>query len=51
MATITLYAGKINQMPGLIKDVKKSVIDLKSELSALKKKTLILTEVCAIWMM
>jgi len=31
---------KINQMPGLIKDVKKSVIDLKSELSALKKKTL-----------
>jgi len=40
MATITLYAGKINQMPGLIKDVKKSVIDLKSELSALKKKTL-----------
>jgi len=34
MATITLYAGKINQMPGLIKEVKKSVVDYKSELSA-----------------
>jgi len=40
MATITLYAGKINQMPGLIKEVKKSVVDYKSELSALKRKTL-----------
>ncbi|ALX09695.1 pretoxin HINT domain-containing protein [Acetivibrio thermocellus AD2] len=40
MATITLYAGKINQMPGLIKEVKKSVVDYKSELSALRKKTL-----------
>jgi len=34
MATITLYAGKINQMPGLINEVKKSVVDYKSELSA-----------------
>lgn len=40
MATIALYANKINQMHGLIKDVKKSVMDYKSELSALKKKTL-----------
>jgi len=40
MATITLYAGKINQMPGFNKRCQKSVIDLKSELSALKKKTL-----------
>ena len=40
MATIALYANKINQMPGLIKDVKKSVTDYKSELSALKKKAL-----------
>ncbi|OPX41939.1 hypothetical protein CLHUN_41990 [Ruminiclostridium hungatei] len=40
MATIALYAGKINQMPGLIKDVKKSVIDYKSELATLKNKTL-----------
>jgi len=27
-------------MPGLIKEVKKSVVDYKSELSALKRKTL-----------
>ncbi|ADU75650.1 intein [Acetivibrio thermocellus AD2] len=40
MATITLYAGKINQIPGLINEVKKSVVDYKSELSALRKKTL-----------
>ncbi|ABN54037.1 protein of unknown function DUF1557 [Acetivibrio thermocellus ATCC 27405] len=40
MATLTLYAGKINQMPGLINEVKKSVVDYKSELSALRKKTL-----------
>lgn len=33
MATIALYADKINQMPGLIKDVKKSVTNYKSELS------------------
>lgn len=40
MATIALYAGKINQMPGLIKDVKKSVSDYNSELFSLKKKAL-----------
>ena len=40
MATIALYANKINQMPGLIKDVKQSVTDYKSELSALKTKSL-----------
>ena len=38
MATIALYANKINQMPGLIQDVKKSVVDYQSELSALKKQ-------------
>ena len=40
MATIALYANKINQMPGLIKDIKKSVSDYKDELFSLKKKTL-----------
>jgi hypothetical protein len=40
VATIKLYADKINQMPGLIKDVKKSVIDYKAELAALQKKSL-----------
>ncbi|OPX42037.1 hypothetical protein CLHUN_40960 [Ruminiclostridium hungatei] len=40
MATIELYANKINQMPGLIKDIKKSVTNYKSELSALKTKSL-----------
>ncbi len=40
MATIALYASKINNMPGLIQDVKKSVADYQSELSALKKKSL-----------
>ncbi len=40
MPTIALYANKINQMPGLIQDVKKSVVDYQSELSALKKQSL-----------
>ena len=40
MATIALYANKINQMPGLIKDIKESVTEYKSELFALKTKTL-----------
>ena len=40
MATIALYSGKINQMPGLINDIKKSVGDYKSELFSLKNKTL-----------
>ena len=38
MATIALYQGKINQMPGLIKAAKKSVETFKSELSSLQKK-------------
>ena len=40
MATIALYASKINQMPGLISDVKKAVTDYNSELSTLRCKTL-----------
>ena len=40
MATIKLYASKINSMPGLIKDVKSKVTDYKSELANLKNKTL-----------
>ena len=39
MATISLYASKINNMPELIKDVKKSVKDYKSELSNLRNKS------------
>ena len=47
MATINLYASKINQMSSLLLDVKKSVSDYKSELSSLKNKTLqINTSVC-----
>jgi hypothetical protein len=40
MSTIALYAGKINQMPWLISDVKKSVGEYKSELFSLKNKAL-----------
>lgn len=40
MATIALYANKINQMPGMINEVKRAVTDYKSELLALKMKTL-----------
>ena len=40
MATIALYASRINQMPGLMKETKKSVVDYRKELTALKKKTL-----------
>lgn len=40
MATIALYADKMNQMPGLFQEVKKSVTDYKSELSLLKKKSM-----------
>ena len=40
MATITLYAGKINSMPGLIKDVRNSIEKCKSDLSLLYQKTL-----------
>lgn len=38
MATIALYAGKMNQMPSLIGEVKKSVDDYSSELFSLKSK-------------
>lgn len=40
MATIVLYADKLNQMSGLIQDVKKSVLNYRAELSALKNKSL-----------
>ena len=40
MATITLYAGKMNQMSSLLKDAKKSVSDYQSELFSLKSRTL-----------
>lgn len=40
MATSALYAGKMNQMPSLIGEVKKSVDDYSSELFSLKLKTL-----------
>lgn len=38
MATITLYAGKVNQMPSLINDAKKSVKEYKDDLNSLKLK-------------
>ena len=31
MATIALYASRINQMPGLMKETKKSVVDYRKE--------------------
>lgn len=40
MATIALYSNKINNMPSLISDVKRSVGDFKIELSNLKNKSL-----------
>ena len=40
MATIALYAGKINNMPSLIKDVRKSVEKYNDELAKLYQKTL-----------
>ncbi|MEE0061345.1 MAG: polymorphic toxin-type HINT domain-containing protein [Acutalibacteraceae bacterium] len=40
MATISLYASKINNMPGLINEVKKSVTNYKSELTNLRNKSL-----------
>ena len=40
MATIALYAGKMNQMTSLIGEVRKSVDDYSSELFSLKSKTL-----------
>lgn len=48
MATIELYADRINQMSGFIKDIKKSVTDYNSELSVLKNKSLQINQsVCA----
>lgn len=38
MATIALYANRINQMPALIKDAKKAVDGLRSQLDGLKQK-------------
>ncbi len=35
-----MYANKINQIPGVIQDVRKFVVDYQSELSALKKQSL-----------
>ena len=40
MPTIALYAARINQMPGLMKETKKSVVDYRKELTAIKKQTL-----------
>ena len=40
MATISIYAGKINQMPQMVKNARTAVNSLKTELSNLKKKTL-----------
>ena len=40
MATITIYAGKAGNMPGLIKDAKTAVNNLKNEFSTLKGKVL-----------
>ncbi|MEE0060607.1 MAG: hypothetical protein UE295_07260 [Acutalibacteraceae bacterium] len=40
MATISLHKNKINNMPRLIDEVKKSVLNYKSELSNLKNKAL-----------
>ncbi len=44
MATIELYENRINQMSGLIKGIKKSVTDYKSELFALKTKSLMINK-------
>ncbi len=38
MATIALYASKINAMSALIQDVKRSVADYQSELSIFKEE-------------
>jgi hypothetical protein len=40
MATISLYASQINQMPGLIADLKRSVTDYKSELESMTRRAL-----------
>ena len=38
MATITLYADRVNQMPGLIRSAKTAVSNLNTQLKTLKKK-------------
>ena len=48
MATITLYASGINQMQGLIKEVKDSVTDFKAELLALQMKAISIKKVYVI---
>ena len=40
MATITLYAGKVNQMSRLINHTKKAIKEYKSDLKSLKSKVL-----------
>lgn len=40
MATIALYADKVSQMVGLVKEVKTAVTDYKTELLALKTKAI-----------
>ena len=40
MATITLYAGKVNQMSSLINHAKKAVKEYKSDLKSIKSKVL-----------
>ena len=40
MATISIYAGKINQMPGLVRDTKTAVVSLKEEFATLKQKVM-----------
>lgn len=40
MATITLYAGKVNQMSRLINHAKKAIKEYKSDLKSLKSKVL-----------
>lgn len=37
MATITLYAGKLNQMSSLLEEAKKSVSDYQTELLSVGK--------------
>ena len=51
MATITLYAGKVNQMSSLINHAKKAVKEYKSDLRSLNQKFLKLTAAYAMLMM
>lgn len=40
MATITLYANKVNKMPDLLSDAKKAVKNYKTDLISLKNKVI-----------